>query len=607
MLRLASLGASFLVDSDFFPLSGFCVGGFTLDPRVTGRSLSLDLDFAGTPSFVFESALAPYAHAVRLADMADDTTLRVGSGTMSIGALRMPDFFFGVPTNRLANEFKTRHLFGQGVIGAGPRSRLASEVLIGVDYSENGAIFFRPYADGIPPEFVSETVLGDIDEWAISGVNVGLNPTEELIQLRLTIRPDSKQLVLPETLMRDYLVRVAELGLARFVQLRAVAEEEWVVLVAIDAEGEEIGGAQLSQGLELIVKLPEFEFTVGWDSLRYSEINERESSLVVELYGVRWRATKLMFRGSLDDEILAGEPLLGKFGQVIFDGQNRLIHFGQHTTAAAPISYSPMVTESLSADLRDDGNLVLQVTRLAPIRHSVGFGLFDDFPVELVDDKFQPFWDTIRGERLVLLFPSAIISDTGDRLSHTFTFFEMGRVLDVLPRIGEPCHHAFQLPGVWQSTEVLFTDEPAVWRGGFSGLKLHLWPAASQQAPNAFIVHIRRFRNHVVQLIFTQARPRASRFGFADLELPPTSFRRRSSVTSTSVLSMDSFDDAATDREMVSPTENCPVCIMPLGDDQDELELPCRHCFHLNCFVRWADLGNDSCPTCRHQVGRRAS
>lgn len=53
----------------------------------------------------------------------------------------------------------------------------------------------------------------------------------------------------------------------------------------------------------------------------------------------------------------------------------------------------------------------------------------------------------------------------------------------------------------------------------------------------------------------------------------------------------------------VAAPGDCPICLHPLADDEDEglLRLACQHTFHAVCIRNWLDQ-RDQCPVCRHPM-----
>jgi hypothetical protein len=47
--------------------------------------------------------------------------------------------------------------------------------------------------------------------------------------------------------------------------------------------------------------------------------------------------------------------------------------------------------------------------------------------------------------------------------------------------------------------------------------------------------------------------------------------------------------------------KDCSICLEKLIDDDIELELPCKHRFHVYCIQRWAGI-NKNCPLCRKTI-----
>lgn len=48
-----------------------------------------------------------------------------------------------------------------------------------------------------------------------------------------------------------------------------------------------------------------------------------------------------------------------------------------------------------------------------------------------------------------------------------------------------------------------------------------------------------------------------------------------------------------------SCTDDCPICLDPLGSFGAAARLPCGHIFHRDCIARWLDRGCLTCPVCR--------
>ena len=44
--------------------------------------------------------------------------------------------------------------------------------------------------------------------------------------------------------------------------------------------------------------------------------------------------------------------------------------------------------------------------------------------------------------------------------------------------------------------------------------------------------------------------------------------------------------------------KTCSICLEKLIDDDIEIELPCKHRFHIYCIQKWVDI-NKNCPLCR--------
>ncbi|KAL4195394.1 hypothetical protein AMTRI_Chr05g73180 [Amborella trichopoda] len=61
---------------------------------------------------------------------------------------------------------------------------------------------------------------------------------------------------------------------------------------------------------------------------------------------------------------------------------------------------------------------------------------------------------------------------------------------------------------------------------------------------------------------------------------------------------------AGTDKERIVSAEDavCCICLAKYEDEEELRELPCSHCFHVECVDTWLKI-NGSCPLCKHVVG----
>jgi deltex-like protein len=48
--------------------------------------------------------------------------------------------------------------------------------------------------------------------------------------------------------------------------------------------------------------------------------------------------------------------------------------------------------------------------------------------------------------------------------------------------------------------------------------------------------------------------------------------------------------------------EECPICLLPLGDEPAVVVKKCTHAFHTDCLKRALQMSN-KCPMCRRQLG----
>ncbi|KAJ6811279.1 E3 ubiquitin-protein ligase-like [Iris pallida] len=61
---------------------------------------------------------------------------------------------------------------------------------------------------------------------------------------------------------------------------------------------------------------------------------------------------------------------------------------------------------------------------------------------------------------------------------------------------------------------------------------------------------------------------------------------------------------AGTDKERTLSAEDavCCICLAKYANDDDLHELPCTHCFHMECVDKWLKI-NALCPLCKSEVG----
>ena len=50
-----------------------------------------------------------------------------------------------------------------------------------------------------------------------------------------------------------------------------------------------------------------------------------------------------------------------------------------------------------------------------------------------------------------------------------------------------------------------------------------------------------------------------------------------------------------------SRAQECSICLQAITQDNFIHSLPCSHCFHFSCIVRWLTQ-KSSCPLCRHPI-----
>ncbi|GAB6028186.1 hypothetical protein CHUAL_002391 [Chamberlinius hualienensis] len=47
--------------------------------------------------------------------------------------------------------------------------------------------------------------------------------------------------------------------------------------------------------------------------------------------------------------------------------------------------------------------------------------------------------------------------------------------------------------------------------------------------------------------------------------------------------------------------ESCAICLKKYDEEDEVIEMPCKHEFHLECIMPWLSKSN-SCPVCRHEL-----
>ena len=56
--------------------------------------------------------------------------------------------------------------------------------------------------------------------------------------------------------------------------------------------------------------------------------------------------------------------------------------------------------------------------------------------------------------------------------------------------------------------------------------------------------------------------------------------------------------------EPLEKKEKCTICLESFDENQDIIELDCKHKFHKNCIMEWLDKYDYKCPICRKEIGK---
>ncbi|XP_004300907.1 PREDICTED: RING-H2 finger protein ATL22-like [Fragaria vesca subsp. vesca] len=83
------------------------------------------------------------------------------------------------------------------------------------------------------------------------------------------------------------------------------------------------------------------------------------------------------------------------------------------------------------------------------------------------------------------------------------------------------------------------------------------------------------------------------------LRLPPAA-RLEPNVKSATESSIESLEKVRLDSLEESPESLCTICSDGLAD-QLIARMPCSHCFHEHCIVRWLKISH-LCPLCRYPM-----
>lgn len=81
----------------------------------------------------------------------------------------------------------------------------------------------------------------------------------------------------------------------------------------------------------------------------------------------------------------------------------------------------------------------------------------------------------------------------------------------------------------------------------------------------------------------------------------PASESIRRSLPELKVRAADAQGEPSQDEACIRAFESCPVCHEEFVVAEKVTEMPCSHCFHRPCLMRWLEKQN-TCPLCRLEL-----
>lgn len=81
----------------------------------------------------------------------------------------------------------------------------------------------------------------------------------------------------------------------------------------------------------------------------------------------------------------------------------------------------------------------------------------------------------------------------------------------------------------------------------------------------------------------------------------PASEEIRSKLPELQVRDADAEGEPLDNEACIRAEEACPVCHEEFVAAEKVTEMPCSHCFHRSCLMRWLEKQN-TCPLCRLEL-----
>jgi hypothetical protein len=72
-------------------------------------------------------------------------------------------------------------------------------------------------------------------------------------------------------------------------------------------------------------------------------------------------------------------------------------------------------------------------------------------------------------------------------------------------------------------------------------------------------------------------------------------------VVTTDQNSLDNIETLTINKEM---TEKCSICLVEMEENDEYLNIECKHIYHKDCLTTYLQNYNHKCPVCRHEIGQ---
>ena len=72
-------------------------------------------------------------------------------------------------------------------------------------------------------------------------------------------------------------------------------------------------------------------------------------------------------------------------------------------------------------------------------------------------------------------------------------------------------------------------------------------------------------------------------------------------VVTTDQVSLDNMETFKITKYM---TEKCSICLLEMEENDEYLNIECKHIYHKDCLTTYLQNYNHTCPVCRHEIGQ---